>query len=90
MNIRNLEDRWWKVSEQYGRERNEIQHFPVSISRRPSEIPGASMAVLYKAVAILTLTDELKLEALPGPANSVATVACESKSVMRDMAVIDP
>lgn len=48
------------------------------------------MAVLYKAVAILTLTDELKLEALPGPANSVATVACESKSVMRDMAVIDP
>lgn len=46
--------------------------------------------MLYKAAVVLTLTDELKLEALPGPANSVATVACESESVVRDMTVIDP
>lgn len=38
--------------------------------------------------AILTLTDEEEFEALPGPANNVATVASESGGAVRDMIVI--
>ena len=39
--------------------------------------------------AILTLTEEEEFEALPGPANNVATVASESGGAVRDMIVMD-
>lgn len=82
-----------RESGQYDLAQNGIQRSPICVvGISPVLLVACCRArvPIEARTAILTGTDDDEFEALPGPANSVASSKCPSASVLRDIRPIGP